>query len=124
MYLSRSIRWNDKRADMVGVIPADTVMHERPQGRGYVRLRETAQAPWPSDNPPGEFAAHEFHYSSLENTTEALTFAYEVARGTGVDGKHDGIVIHNLLACYSHMRDTRQHHWARRFVEFVRRHRN
>jgi cobyrinic acid a,c-diamide synthase len=124
MYLSRSIRWNDKRAEMVGAIPGDTVMHARPQGRGYVRLRETAHAPWPSDTPPGEFAAHEFHYSSLENTTEALTFAYEVARGTGVDGKHDGIVIHNLLACYSHLRDTQQHHWAQRFVEFVRRQRN
>jgi cobyrinic acid a,c-diamide synthase len=107
---------------MVGVIPADTVMHERPQGRGYVRLRETAHAPWPSANPAGEFAAHEFHYSSLENITATLTFAYEVQRGTGVDGKHDGIVVNNLLACYSHMRDTQQHHWAQRFVAFVRRH--
>ena len=120
MYLSRSIAWNGKQSDMVGIIPADTVMHARPQGRGYVRLRETAAAPWPSTGPPGEFAAHEFHYSSLENMTESLTFAYEVLRGTGIDGRHDGIVINNLLACYSHMRDTRQHHWARRFVDFVR----
>ena len=120
MYLSRSIAWTGKQSDMVGIIPADTVMHARPQGRGYVRLRETAAAPWPSTGPPGEFAAHEFHYSSLENMTESLTFAYEVLRGTGIDGRHDGIVIHNLLACYSHMRDTQQHHWARRFVDFVR----
>jgi len=124
MYLSRRLTWNDKRADMVGIIPADTVMHDRPQGRGYVRLRETAHAPWPSAGPAGEFAAHEFHYSSLENINETLTFAYEVQRGTGVDGKHDGIVINNLLACYSHMRDTQQHHWAQRFVAFVRRHLN
>ena len=124
MYLSRSIAWNGKQSEMVGVIPADTVMHDRPQGRGYVRLRETADAPWPSDAPAGEFAAHEFHYSSLENMTESLTFAYEVLRGTGIDGQHDGIVINNLLACYSHMRDTRQHHWARRFVDFVRSCRN
>ena len=120
MYLSRSIAWNGKQSDMVGIIPADTVMHARPQGRGYMRLRETAAAPWPSTGPPGEFAAHEFHYSSLENMTESLTFAYEVLRGTCIDGRHDGIVIHNLLACYSHMRDTQQHHWARRFVGFVR----
>jgi cobyrinic acid a,c-diamide synthase len=124
MYLSRSLSWNGKRAAMVGVIPADTVMHARPQGRGYVRLRETASAPWPSDEPPGEFAAHEFHYSNLENMSEPLTFAYKVLRGSGVDGRHDGIVVNNLLACYSHMRDTGQHHWAQRFVEFVRRHRN
>ena len=124
MYLSRSLSWNGKCSDMVGVIPADSVMHARPQGRGYVRLRETTSAPWPSDDPAGEFAAHEFHYSNLENVSEPLTFAYEVLRGTGVDGQHDGIVINRLLACYSHMRDTRQHHWAQRFVEFVRRHRN
>jgi cobyrinic acid a,c-diamide synthase len=121
MYLSRSIACNGMQSDMVGIIPADTVMHARPQGRGYVRLRETPAAPWPSSGLPGEFAAHEFHYSSLENTTEPLTFAYEVLRGTGIDGRHDGIVINNLLACYSHMRDTQQHHWAWRFVDFVRR---
>jgi len=120
MYLSRSLSWNGNRADMVGVIPGDAVMHARPQGRGYVRLRETAGAPWPSQHPEGEFAAHEFHYSALENISEPLTYAYEVLRGSGVDGKHDGIVINNLLACYSHMRDTEQHHWARRFVEFAR----
>ena len=124
MYLSRSIEWHGRQSAMVGVIPADTVMHARPQGRGYVRLRETANAPWPSDTPSGEFAAHEFHYSSLENITEPLSFAYEVLRGTGVNGRHDGIVINKLLACYSHMRDTRQHHWATRFVKFVRSHRN
>jgi len=124
MYLSRSLSWNGKRAEMVGAIPADTVMHARPQGRGYVRLRETTSAPWSSDGPAGEFAAHEFHYSNLENMSEPLTFAYEVLRGTGVDGRHDGIVINRLLACYSHMRDSRQHHWAKRFVDFVRTHCN
>jgi len=123
IYLTRKLSWNDRNAAMVGVIPADTVMHARPQGRGYVRLRETAAAPWPTSRPQGEFAAHEFHYSSLENVTEPLEYAYEVARGHGIDGSNDGIVIGNLLACYSHMRDTQQHHWARRFVEFTRAHR-
>jgi len=122
MYLARSLSWKDQRCDMAGVIPGDIVMHERPQGRGYVRLRETANAPWPASRPQGEFAAHEFHYSSLENTPDTLDYAYEVIRGTGIDGRNDGIVIHNLLACYSHMRDSNQHHWARRFVDFVRIH--
>ncbi|HAJ91005.1 MAG TPA: cobyrinic acid a,c-diamide synthase, partial [Gammaproteobacteria bacterium] len=123
MYLTRKLSWHDKQAEMVGIIPADTVMHSRPQGRGYVRLRETTAAPWPTKQPQDEFAAHEFHYSSLENITKPLDYAYEVTRGHGIDGRNDGIVIKNLLACYSHMRDTEQHHWARRFVEFVRMHR-
>ncbi len=120
MYLSRSLSWHGERREMVGVIPGDCVMHERPQGRGYVNLQETRHAPWPPGPQPQVFAAHEFHYSSLENLPDKLQFAYEVKRGTGIDGRHDGIVIHRLLACYSHMRDTAQHHWARRFVEFVR----
>jgi cobyrinic acid a,c-diamide synthase len=123
MYLSRSLSWKDRRCEMVGVIPGDIIMHERPQGRGYVRLCETPRLPWPDAQPQVEFSAHEFHYSSLENITEPLTFALDVRRGTGIDGKHDGIVINNLVASYCHMRDTRQHRWACRFVDFVRQHR-
>jgi cobyrinic acid a,c-diamide synthase len=122
MYLSRSLSWKGMHCEMVGVIPGDIIMHERPQGRGYVRLRETSRLPWPEANPQLEFAAHEFHYSSLENIAGPLTYALEVRRGTGIDGKHDGIVINNLVAAYSHLRDTRQHRWAHRFVDFVRRH--
>jgi cobyrinic acid a,c-diamide synthase len=120
MYLARSLRWNDTRCEMVGAIPGDVIMHERPQGRGYVRLRETPCAPWPGPHPDGVIAAHEFHYSSLENIPAGLDYAYEVVRGSGIDGRHDGLLINNLVACYSHMRDTGQHHWARRFVGFVR----
>jgi cobyrinic acid a,c-diamide synthase len=120
MYLARSLSWHGRRCEMVGVIPGDCIMHDRPQGRGYVRLQETQHAPWPPGPQAREFAAHEFHYSGLENLPDSLHFAYAVKRGTGIDGRHDGIVMHRLLACYSHMRDTAQHHWASRFVEFVR----
>jgi len=46
MYLSRSISWHQDSHEMVGVIPADSTMHDRPQGRGYVHLRPTANHPW------------------------------------------------------------------------------
>ena len=96
MYLSKQLRWGDRRADMVGVLPIDIVMQEQPRGRGYVRLRETVDAPWPhpheSNRSGGEVCAHEFHYSRVCNVQADLTFAYEVSRGYGVDGKHDGIV--------------------------------
>jgi cobyrinic acid a,c-diamide synthase len=121
MYLTRSLRWRERRAEMVGVIPADTVMHAKPQGRGYVRLRDTGRGPW-ALAPGTEVRAHEFHYSSLENTAPGLTYAYEVLRGTGIDGRHDGIVHQNLLACYTHMRHLDANPWATRFVDFVRRH--
>ncbi len=121
MYLARSLSWNDRRSEMVGVIPGDVVMHDRPQGRGYVKLRDNGRGPWSSGR-DNEIRCHEFHYSSLENLPEGLTYAYDVLRGTGIDGKRDGIVHKNLLACYVHMRDLDANHWAVRFVEFVRRH--
>ncbi len=123
MYLSRSLTWKDKKCSMVGVIPADTRMHRKPQGRGYVRLRERPNTRWAARQTKDVIAAHEFHYSSLENLDGEQDYAYDVERGTGIDGKHDGLMIHNLLACYSHMRDTAQNHWAGRFVDFVRKNR-
>mgnify|MGYP001302335780 CR=1 FL=1 len=66
MYLARSITWQGKTQEMTGVIPGDIIMHSEPQGRGYVRLRETGKGLWPS-NGLGEISAHEFHYSSLTN---------------------------------------------------------
>ena len=47
MYLTRSITWRASRREMVGIIPADAVMYDKPQGRGLVLLEETAHAPWP-----------------------------------------------------------------------------
>ena len=122
MYLARSLIWRDERGDMAGVIPGDAVMHERPQGRGYVRLRATSAHPWPENGQNAPFAAHEFHYSSLENLDGAPIYAYEVLRGHGIDGKHDGLVMGNLLATYGHLRDVDGTGWTQRFVNFVRAH--
>ncbi len=125
MYLSRSLSWKGKRCEMAGVIPGDVVMHDRPMGRGYVVLRETSLGLWPATGAgqtPAEIRAHEFHYSTLENLAPDTVYAYEVLRGTGIDGKHDGIVHKNLFACYAHLRDLENNHWATRFVDFVRQH--
>lgn len=120
MYLARSIAWRGRTRQMVGVIPGDAVMHDRPVGRGYVRLRETAAHPWPG-TPGAEVRAHEFHYSSLENLPPGVRFGYEVARGHGTDGRRDGIVVGNVLASYTHLRSVGGNEWAQRFAGFVRR---
>ena len=121
LYLCRSLTWRGERRDMVGAIAADAVMHARPQGRGYVRLEETGDGPWPPRQAPaGPIPAHEFHYSSLENLGEGVRYAYRVARGTGIDGRHDGIVYKNLLASFAHLRDLESNRWTERFVAFVR----
>ena len=123
MYLSRSLSWQGKTHRMVGAIPGDTVMHARPKGRGYVRLAETGKGPWPLRDPAGRptvFAAHEFHYSSLDNLEGKNPFAFRVIRGAGLDGAHDGLVVNNLVAGFAHLRNVDGNPWVGRFVDFVR----
>ena len=147
MYLSQSIQWKGQTAEMVGIIPCVAKMNRKPQGRGYVRLKETSAMPW--DNIPkmhsqssemnDDIYAHEFHYSSLclqqgsprqspitntQKDTGLLhakgKFAYKVERGVGITGEYDGWVYKNLVATYSHLRHTKNNPWATRFVSFVR----
>jgi len=122
MYLSRSIEYQGRTYKMAGVIPGDVKMHAKPVGRGYVHLREDEAHPWPRPSAPAkQIKAHEFHYSSLENLPPDTRFAYHVERGYGINGKSDGLVLHNLLASYTHLRTIGSCYWATRFVAFIRR---
>ena len=129
MYLCKTLRWGDQCREMVGAIDAAVEMRPRPQGRGYVELRETADFPWPGNGagdptlgaPGREVRAHEFHHSAIVAPKPDWTYAYEVLRGAGIDGRHDGIVQGNLLACYAHLRDVGGNGWTGRFLAHVRR---
>ena len=118
MYLSRKITHQGKSYKMVGVIEADTLMTPKPIGRGYVQLAPTSKHPW--NDVAEQISAHEFHYSKLENIDPKTHYAYEVLRGVGVDNKRDGILIHNLLATYSHLRNVGSNHWVEQFVNFIK----
>jgi len=121
MYLSRSISWQGKSARMVGAIVGDVVMHPKPVGRGYVILSPTAAHPWNhASAETTTLRAHEFHYSSVEHLPPDTVFAYDIKRGHGVDGSHDGIVYKNLLASYTHLRVSNGCDWPAKFVRFVR----
>ncbi|MFV2033133.1 MAG: cobyrinate a,c-diamide synthase [Gammaproteobacteria bacterium] len=119
MYLSRSIRYNEVTLPMAEVIPADVIMHSKPQGRGYVQLESTPAHPWVETRKPASLNAHEFHYSTLANLPPDTRFAYRVKRGQGIDGENDGIIIGNLLASYCHLRQTDTCDWVDRFVNFI-----
>jgi cobyrinic acid a,c-diamide synthase len=123
MYLSRGIEYEGHTYEMVGAIPGDVKMHAKPIGRGYVHLKEDEAHLWPRpDAPAKQIKAHEFHYSSLENLPPDSRFAYRVERGFGIDGERDGLILHNLLASYTHLRTIGSCYWATRFVAFIRRH--
>ena len=124
MYLAERIRWGERVAEMCGIVPGEAVMHEKPQGRGIVHLAASGAAPWSPAGGTGEvIRAHEFHYAALEKCPcERLSFAWEVKRGFGIDGQHDGVVLHNLVAGFAHLRHTRQSPWVDAFLTFARNH--
>ncbi len=117
MYLCRTIEHKGTSGQMVGAVPADAVMHKRPQGRGYARFDIRPDNLWEGD---GEVKAHEFHYARLENADPGLTYARDITRGHGIDGQHDGVIVHNTLAGFCHLRSGPHGSWVRQFVEFVR----
>ncbi len=123
MYLSRSISYQGQTAEMVGTIPGAITMSDRPQGRGLVKLQATVLSPWPfvakSD---GLLPAHEFHYAKLEGLPKGMRYAYDVKRGYGIDGDHDGLLIGNCLASFTHLRNSSRTPWVTAFVDFVRKH--
>jgi len=125
MYLSQNIRWQNEAFDMVGTVPGDITVEKRPQGRGYVVLQETGQGLWPAttelpNDSGGRIAAHEFHYARLDLQSSTPDYAYDVIRGEGIDGHHDGLIIGNLVAGFVHQRNTSSNPWVDRFVAFVR----
>jgi cobyrinic acid a,c-diamide synthase len=123
MYLTGRLHWRGRACRMCGVLDAEVAMHERPQGRGYVRLAETDAFPWPSggaDPPARELHAHEFHHSAVVAPDPDWVYGYRVLRGQGVDGRHDGIVQGNLLANYAHLRAVGGIDWTDRFLAHVR----
>ncbi len=121
MYLANSIQWQNQTRQMVGSVPGDVVMHDRPVGRGYARLQPTGDDIWAE---AAEIPAHEFHYSSLENMPADAHYAYRVTRGHGIDGVHDGYLSHNLLAAYVHRRGTGPRGWITPFLNQVRAHKD
>jgi cobyrinic acid a,c-diamide synthase len=117
MYLAKSLSWQGQTRQMVGIVPGEVVMHDRPVGRGYARLQPTGQNTWQES---AEIPAHEFHYSSLENLPKDAAYAYKVTRGHGIDGEHDGYVYRKLLAGYVHRRGTGKLGWITPFLNQVR----
>ena len=119
MYLCDGITWGGKRRAMAGVLPLEVEMSDRPQGRGYAKVRETPRHPWPGGVSGELIPCHEFHYSMLVKPGAGHSYAYDVERGYGIDGRHDGILRHRLLASYVHMRNCARNRWTERFLAYA-----
>jgi len=116
MYLCRSISWEGKTYEMVGIIPSRIRLAKKPEGHGYVVADVTTENPW---FPVGTTVrGHEFHHSSLLDS-EDLPFAYGMKRGRGIEGERDGIIYKNLFASYVHLHALGTPEWAKNFVSLA-----
>ena len=105
---------------MVGVIPSEVEICQRPQGHGYVEVEVTGDNPL---FPVGlTLHGHEFHHSRLSRLT-GLKFAYGMRRGQGINGKVDAIVYKNVFAAYTHLHASGVPGWAEAFVSLALRER-
>jgi cobyrinic acid a,c-diamide synthase len=127
IYLSRSLRIDEKVYPMVGVFPVDTVLQRKPKGLGYIHVEVIGPNPF---YPVGAtLTGHEFHYSHVigsphpnplpegEGVEEAHSaFAFRVLRGYGMDGSRDGIWAKNALGTYVHLHALGEPAWAVAFM--------
>ncbi|RSN73124.1 cobyrinate a,c-diamide synthase [Candidatus Methanodesulfokora washburnensis] len=91
---------NGKEHKLIGIIDGDVFMERKPVGHGYVRLKTVKDTIFAKKG--DTLVGHEFHHSRLKLRGEE-SFAYEVIRGHGIDGRHDGIVKDRFLASYTHV---------------------
>jgi cobyrinic acid a,c-diamide synthase len=130
MYLCQDISYQGDTSGMVAVIDAQVEMTERPIGRGYAKIQQTSDHIWGRADRQDDLldeapkGCHEFHYSRLSGPAVDMNMAYAVARGYGVNGQGDGIMVHNTLAMYCHQRHTRNNPWVEQFVNFIRQHKD
>ncbi len=118
IYLTRSITWRGKKADMAGALQCDVMMEERPVGLGYMNLAPTDHCPW--RNVVEDVHCHEFHHTRIINLDKKTRFAWEVKRGSGIIDGFDGIVYKNTLASYAHLHHCGAVSWAEDFVDLIR----
>jgi len=118
MYLGNSLIIGHQSFPMVGALPLDFVLKEKPQGHGYTVLEVIRENPYfPVDK---VLRGHEFHYSKPYLTNEKeISFAFNVKRGHGIDQSRDGICKKNLLATYTHLHAGGNNLWANGFCRMA-----
>lgn len=118
MLMGRRVHVGGRAYDMAGVLEFDVTMEKARQGHGYVVARATAEHPWLEEG--ARLVGHEHHHSRVVASPAAHRFAYELARGRGIEGARDGACAGNVVASYLHVNALASPSWARGFVQAAR----
>ncbi len=99
MALAETLTVDGTTHQMAGVLPAQVDQTDRRQALGYVEL--TAQADTLIADAGTQLHGHEFHYSRASVDSDAR-FQFDVTRGEGINGDHDGLTEYRTLGTYAH----------------------
>ncbi|MGC8660693.1 MAG: cobyrinate a,c-diamide synthase, partial [Desulfomonilaceae bacterium] len=111
MFLAQDLVVDHNKYPMVGAFQSTSILNRKPQGLGYVELRARPNNPFFESGKT--LKGHEFHYSTMiihDNRNSCGTF--DVLRGHGFDGRHDGLSVKNTLALYAHVHALGEPGWA------------
>jgi len=101
MAMSQSLTTTDGESHaMAGILPADVTMRDRYQALDHVEL--DARGDTLTAGTGETIRGHEFHYSEASVDSDAK-FAFNVRRGDGIDGEHDGLLAYDSLGTYAHV---------------------
>jgi cobyrinic acid a,c-diamide synthase len=115
VYLGEKLLMDGNSYPMTGAMPVVFGFGTKPQGHGYTGMKVVASNPFYRSGE--EIRGHEFHYSRVLDLDEKkVSFAFQVTRGFGVDGKRDGMCRKNALATYCHIHALGVKNWARSLV--------
>lgn len=119
MYMSRRLWVGGQPYEMVGALPVETAMGERPEGHGYVEAEVIGDGVFYSS---GErIVGHEFHYSRIVAGLSEVQNVFRMRRGIGVDGKGaEGICAGRVLGTYVHVHALGTEAWARGMIRAAR----
>jgi len=115
MYLTKSIQdLEGMEHRMVGLLEAKTAMVKRlTLSYTLAKARRTNILTRNGEVVRG----HEFHFSALKDLPRDAEFAYDLKRGVGISGGHDGWTCYSTLASYMHTNFASNDRMAERFVE-------
>ena len=111
IFLGRSIILEGREYPLAGVFPVTFSMSAKPQAHGYSTFTVDQENPF---YPVGtEIKGHEFRYSVVESWDgKPEDLALQMERGTGFQGKRDGLLKKNVLALYTHVLAPGTPEWA------------
>jgi len=113
MYLGKFIEYQGQKYEMLGIIPYNFRLEEKPVGHGYSEmLIETDNIFY---NAGDRLKGHEFHYSRPVAEGSGMgqtTFSGKMIRGKGFHDKRDGVIYKNVFGSYTHIHSLTHPEWA------------